>query len=322
MNIFGRTSFIISLAFTLLISGITLFYYVNRFKHLEKNIIEQGKILQSFIIKTENQKYNLASSIALDSAKQQISKMSKNNKIEVSDDDNDECQEDTNKNIKICKKKSSNHDLEDSDEDDEDDEDEDEEDDDEDEDEEDEDEDDEDEDDEDEDEEDEKKSRPTKNKECFLMNCGECDITKTISQEYLNTIFCLNIEAIDPADTFKKININETADVIDISNMTEIIDVSSPTSDSKTPIVAEITEESDMTDMTDMTEKELKSDIKNIPTTETLIKNKGLPSQQKKINLSRLKLQELRTMVLSKHPEIKDLTTIKKEELIKLLNEN
>ena len=312
MNIFGRTSFIISLAFTLLISGITLFYYVNRFKHLEKNIIEQGKILQSFIIKTENQKYNLASSIALDSAKQQISKMSKNNKIEVSDDDNDECQEDTNKNIKICKKKSSNHDLEDSDEDEED-EDEDEDDDD------DEDEDEEDEDEDDEDEEDEKKSRPTKNKECFLMNCGECDITKNISQEYLNTIFCLNIEAIDPADTFKKININETADVIDISNMTEIIDVSSPTSDSKTPIVAEITEESDMTDMT---EKELKSDIKNIPTTETLIKNKGLPSQQKKINLSRLKLQELRTMVLSKHPEIKDLTTIKKEELIKLLNEN
>ena len=248
----------------------------------------------------------------MDSAKQQISKMSKNNKIEVSDDDNDECQEDTNKNIKICKKKSSNHDLEDSDEDEED-EDEDEDDDD------DEDEDEEDEDEDDEDEEDEKKSRPTKNKECFLMNCGECDITKNISQEYLNTIFCLNIEAIDPADTFKKININETADVIDISNMTEIIDVSSPTSDSKTPIVAEITEESDMTDMT---EKELKSDIKNIPTTETLIKNKGLPSQQKKINLSRLKLQELRTMVLSKHPEIKDLTTIKKEELIKLLNEN
>ena len=66
MNIFGRTSFIISLAFTLLISGITLFYYVNRFKHLEKNIIEQGKILQSFIIKTENQKYNLASSYSFE----------------------------------------------------------------------------------------------------------------------------------------------------------------------------------------------------------------------------------------------------------------
>ena len=102
MNVFGRTSFIISLAFTLLISGITLFYYVNRFKHLEKTIIEQGRILQSFIIKSENQKCNLSSTIALDSAKQQMNKMSKDDKIEVSDD---ECHYDNKENIKLCKKK-------------------------------------------------------------------------------------------------------------------------------------------------------------------------------------------------------------------------
>ena len=292
MNVFGRTSFIISLAFTLLISGITLFYYVNRFKHLEKTIIEQGRILQSFIIKSETQKCNLSSTIALDSAKQQMNKMSKDNKIEVSDD---ECHYDHKENIKLCKKKQMEKEDEDEDEEDQEDE-------------------------EDEEHEHEHEEKSSKGKRGCPIKCGECDLTKIISQDYLNTIFCLNIDTIEQYDTSKKIVINDSADVIDVSTMVDVVEVVDVTEDSINNIDMIVKEEKE--DKEDKEEKEEKEDIKHIPTTETLVKNKASPSQQKKINLSRLKLQELKAMVLLKHPEMNDLTTIKKEDLIKLLNEN
>ena len=118
----------------------------------------------------------------------------------------------------------------------------------------------------------------------------------------------MNIDTIEQYDTSKKIVINDSADVIDVSTMVDVVEVVDVTEDSINNI--------------DMIVKEEKEDIKHIPTTETLVKNKASPSQQKKINLSRLKLQELKAMVLLKHPEMNDLTTIKKEDLIKLLNEN
>ena len=96
MNLFGLEGigFIISLAMTLLISGAIMFYCLRRFKILETNLIEQGNILKSFIVKHEalpsSLEKNLASSIAVESAKQQSS-ISTTKKIEVSDDsDSDE----------------------------------------------------------------------------------------------------------------------------------------------------------------------------------------------------------------------------------------
>lgn len=92
MNLFGLEGigFIISLAMTLLISGAIMFYCLRRFKILETNILEQGNILKSFIMKQQvgglNVTNNLANSIALESAKQQTS-IVPNSKIEVSEDE-------------------------------------------------------------------------------------------------------------------------------------------------------------------------------------------------------------------------------------------
>ena len=92
MNLFGLegVGFIISLAMTLLISGAIMFYCLRRFKVLENSVVEQGKILQSFIIRQQtqlNDSNNMASQIALESAKQQTQDRVVNNKIEVSDDE-------------------------------------------------------------------------------------------------------------------------------------------------------------------------------------------------------------------------------------------
>lgn len=94
MNLFGLegVGFIISLAMTLLISGAIMFYSLRRFKILENSVVEQGKILQSFIIRQQtqlNDTNNMASNIALESAKEQTLERQLNNKIEVSDDDYD-----------------------------------------------------------------------------------------------------------------------------------------------------------------------------------------------------------------------------------------
>ena len=93
MNLFGLEGigFIISLAMTLLVSGAIMFYCLRRFKMLENSIIEQGKVLQSFIIKSQNNNSELASSIALNSAIEQtkLQETTTNSKIEVSDDDSE-----------------------------------------------------------------------------------------------------------------------------------------------------------------------------------------------------------------------------------------
>jgi len=94
MNLFGLEGigFIISLAMTLLVSGAIMFYCLRRFKILENSIVEQGKVLQSFIIKYQSNTSNeMASHIALNSAIKQseLPKDVVDNKIEVSDDDSE-----------------------------------------------------------------------------------------------------------------------------------------------------------------------------------------------------------------------------------------
>tara|TARA_B100001059_G_scaffold231043_1_gene266202 strand:+ start:333 stop:1067 length:735 start_codon:yes stop_codon:yes gene_type:complete len=94
MNLFGLegVGFIISLAMTLLISGAIMFYSLRRFKVLENSVVEQGKILQSFIIRQQtqlNDSSNMASQIALESAKQQTQDRAVKDKIEVSDDEDE-----------------------------------------------------------------------------------------------------------------------------------------------------------------------------------------------------------------------------------------
>jgi len=100
MNLFGLEGigFIISLAMTLLVSGVIMFYCLRRFKILENSIVEQGKVLQSFIIKYQNNSpTELASSIAVNSAIEQSKLKSEveNSKIEVSDDESDYSDDDS-----------------------------------------------------------------------------------------------------------------------------------------------------------------------------------------------------------------------------------
>ena len=100
MYMFGLegSGFIISLALILLVSGAVMFYCLRRFSILENSIIDQGKILQSFIIKMQQQQMNeshissgLATDVAIDSALQQIKNQDaefiNSDKIEVSDNE-------------------------------------------------------------------------------------------------------------------------------------------------------------------------------------------------------------------------------------------
>ena len=97
---------LIALALIIFISGALMFYFQKRFVMLENSIIQQGKILQSFIIKSNatqisepmqqySEQYNekdepqyLASEIAIHSAQEQINNAS--TKIDVSDDSDSE----------------------------------------------------------------------------------------------------------------------------------------------------------------------------------------------------------------------------------------
>ena len=103
MYMFGLegSGFIISLALILLVSGAVMFYCLRRFSILENSIIDQGKILQSFIIKMQQQtsephlqSFGLANDIAISSALEQIKDHDQNllnsEKIEVSDNEHDD----------------------------------------------------------------------------------------------------------------------------------------------------------------------------------------------------------------------------------------
>ena len=103
MYLFGLegSGFIISLALILLISGAIMFYCLKRFAILENSVLEQGRILQSFIVKMQNENsLNSSSNVERDftvkPTNQDFEIMNSNsintntqksNLIEVSDDD-------------------------------------------------------------------------------------------------------------------------------------------------------------------------------------------------------------------------------------------
>ena len=99
------SGFIISLALTLLISGAIMFYCLKRFNVLENSMIEQSKVLQSFIIRAQQgaqqggqvqMPVHTATETAIKSAKMQSSNYEQC-PIEVSDDDDgdDDCDTDS-----------------------------------------------------------------------------------------------------------------------------------------------------------------------------------------------------------------------------------
>jgi hypothetical protein len=104
MFLFGLegSGFIISLALTLLISGAIMFYCLKRFNVLESSIMDQGRVLQSFIVRAQQGGFGgsppqavgpqgFATDIALKSARDQTMQSNKeNDKIEVSDNDEEE----------------------------------------------------------------------------------------------------------------------------------------------------------------------------------------------------------------------------------------
>ena len=295
MNGLGRISFIISLSLTLLISGVILFYCVNRFKQLETTIIEQGKILQTFIIKAENQKCNLYSNIALESAKQQVNKIYNSNKIEVSDDEHDGC---FNKD-----KKKEDYDDADDDDDDEDDEDDD----------------DDDDDDDEDDDEDDGDHGGDEDEDDGEKDDGEKDEDKKEINQLLafKNIVCEHLDNCDniPINIIKN-NSTDAIDMMGVMDMIYVIDSRDLTNESNMTHMADISDISDISEVVEVVEV---SD-----NTQNLISNSEEQTNKvKKVNLNRLKLQELRDLVLQKNPDLKNnISNIKKEELIKMLNTN
>ena len=90
MQLFGLegSGFVLSLGITLLLSGAIMFYVLKRFSYIEASIIQNAKILQSFISEMENNKFG-ANETAIQSAKFQAEK------IYVSDNDLTESESDS-----------------------------------------------------------------------------------------------------------------------------------------------------------------------------------------------------------------------------------
>ena len=87
MNIFSleNSNFFFSLGISILVSAAVMYYCLGKFSVLENSIIEQGKIIQSFILRMNST--NMNANIANEQATKNAIDLSK--KIEVSDDDDD-----------------------------------------------------------------------------------------------------------------------------------------------------------------------------------------------------------------------------------------
>ena len=97
MNLFGLegSGFIISLGITLLLSGLIMYYCVQRINSLEQSLVKQGEIIQTFIYKLNNlelqnnsipHQSNLETNFNTDNQLVE-------SKIDVSDDDEDDDEE-------------------------------------------------------------------------------------------------------------------------------------------------------------------------------------------------------------------------------------
>ena len=87
MNLFGLegTGFIISLGITLLLSGLIMYYCVQRMNQLNNSLVKQGEIIQSFIYKFNNLELQYSSSNITTNGSNELLQ----DKIDVSDDDDE-----------------------------------------------------------------------------------------------------------------------------------------------------------------------------------------------------------------------------------------
>ena len=93
---FIDTGFIITLGLLLLVSGAVMLYCYRRLNMLENSLIEHGKILQNFIMNYNNQSL-INQHLQVEGLENQSSKnvvLSRENKISVSDEDEDDDYED------------------------------------------------------------------------------------------------------------------------------------------------------------------------------------------------------------------------------------
>jgi len=94
MNLFGLegSGFIISLGITLLLSGLIMYYCVQRINSLEQSLVKQGEIIQTFIYKLNNlelQNNSIPHQSNLETNTNTNNKLVES-KIDVSDDEHDE----------------------------------------------------------------------------------------------------------------------------------------------------------------------------------------------------------------------------------------
>ena len=97
MNLFGLegSRFIISLGITLLLSGLIMYYCVQRINSLEQSLVKQGEIIQTFIYKLNNlelQNNSIPHQSNLENNFNTNSQLVES-KIDVSDNDDDESEE-------------------------------------------------------------------------------------------------------------------------------------------------------------------------------------------------------------------------------------
>lgn len=95
MNLFGLegSGFIISLGITLLLSGLIMYYCVQRINSLEMSLIKQGELMQSFIFKINNLE-SLQHNKINNACNEFVENNDLTEKIEVSDDEDDDVIED------------------------------------------------------------------------------------------------------------------------------------------------------------------------------------------------------------------------------------
>ena len=93
MNLFGleNSSFLLSLGISILVSAAVMYYCLGKFSVLENSIIEQGKVIQSFIMRMNTMTIS-GNSMANEQATENAVQLSK--KIDVSDDEDDDDDDD------------------------------------------------------------------------------------------------------------------------------------------------------------------------------------------------------------------------------------
>ena len=110
MNLFGLegSGFIISLGITLLLSGLIMYYCVQRMNQLSNSLVKQGEIIQTFIYKLNNLELQYNSNNVTTNLNNQLVEdkinVSDDDDVsddDVSDDDGEDSDDDNKQNIKL-----------------------------------------------------------------------------------------------------------------------------------------------------------------------------------------------------------------------------